>query len=157
MADISSSNVTVTVLPRNRDMGGVNSAKNMTLATVAFGDGALTYPTGGVPMPAIGAFGLRKAIDAAFIQDPVDNGFVYKYDAANRKIKIYTQGFATGATAAAVNEDGALVKNSAGTEATAPRMPKTAINTTYDMGGLIELPATIAPAAVSLKLLVIGE
>jgi hypothetical protein len=37
----------------------------------------------------------------------------------------------TGATAAAANENGALMADSAGNEMTAPRLPKTAISTTY--------------------------
>jgi hypothetical protein len=156
MAAIASSNVTVTVNVGNREIAGGGAGKNLTLATVAFGNAALTYPTGGVPLPDKSRFGFHRAIEFAAIQGPLD-GFVYKYDAANHKIKIYTQGFATGATATGACEDGALVKNSAGAEAAAPRMSKTAASTTYDMGPLIELPAAIAPAATTLQLLLVGE
>ena len=157
MADLTASDVAVSVPTNDRDIGGGGVFKNLSLASITFGDGAKTYPSGGVPLPAIGHFGLKRQLQLLLIQQPVANGFVYKYDAENNKIKIFTQGFSTGATAAGAAENGALVKNSAGTEATAPRMPKTAINTIYDMGGLIELPTTIAPAAVTLKALAIGE
>jgi hypothetical protein len=157
MAALASTDVTVTVNAGDREIAGGGAFKNLTLASVVFGDGSLTYPTGGVPMPAIGKFGLHKAVNFAAIMDDPGNGFVYKYDVTNHKIKIYTQGFLTGATVVGAAETGALVKDSAGNEATAPRMPKTAASSTYDMGPLIELPATIAPAATTLKLLVIGE
>jgi len=157
MAAIASTNVAVAVTPAQRNIAGAGAYKNFTLAQITFGDGSLTYPTGGVPLPAIGAFGLHKGIDFALIEQPPANGFVYKYDKVNHKIKIFTQGVSTGATAAASNEDGALVKDSSGAEAAAPRLPKTAASTTYDLGPLIELPATIAPAEVTLQMLVVGE
>lgn len=157
MAAITAADVAVAVSPQNRDIAGAAAFKNMTLASLTFGNGSLTYPTGGVPLPAISAFGLHKAIEFAAIEQPPANGFVYKYDKTNHKIKIFTQGVLTGATAAAANEDGALVKDSGGVEAAAPRLPKTAASTTYDLGPLIELPATIAPASVVLDMLVIGQ
>jgi len=157
MAALTSTNVAVAVTPAQRDMAGAGAFKNFTLAQITFGNGTLTYPTGGVPLPDKSAFGLHKAIDLVLIEQPPANGFVYKYDKDNHKIKIFTQGVLTGATAAAANEDGALVKNSGGVEAAAPRLPKTAANQTYDLGPMIELPSSIAPAAVTLPLLVIGE
>jgi hypothetical protein len=156
MTDLASTNVTVTVNSADRDVLGGGGFKNLTIATIAFGNGTLTYPTGGVPLPDKAQFGFRNAIDFVSIQQPSANGFIYKYDATDHKIKIFTQGFTTGATGAASNENGALATDSAGAEAAAPRMPKTAPSTVYDMGALIELPAGIAPAAVTLKLLMAG-
>ncbi|MEW5736070.1 MAG: hypothetical protein AB1921_14570 [Thermodesulfobacteriota bacterium] len=155
MAAIAQTDVAVTITPRDMDIVPLGK-KQMVVAQVAFGDGALTYPAGGVPLPAKERFGFKHQVDFVAIQEPVANGFHYKYDPATHKVKIFTQGFATGATAAAVNENGAKAKNSAGTEGT-PRIPNTASNTTYDMGGMIELPASIAPAAATLKLLMFGE
>lgn len=157
MAAIASTNVEVTVAPAKREMAGAGAFKNFTQAQIKFGNGTLTYPTGGVPLPALGAFGLHKGIDLALIEQPPANGFVYKFDRANHKIKIFTQGVRTGSTDAAAAENGALVKDSSGAEAAAPRLPKTAINSTYDLGPMIELPATIAPAEVTLDVLLIGE
>jgi len=157
MAALTSANVAVAVTPANRNMAGSGAYKDFTLAQITFGNGTLTYPTGGVPLPDKSAFGLHKGIDFALIAQPPANGFVYKYDKDNHKIKIFTQGVVTGASAAAVNENGALVKNSGGVEAAAPRLPKTAPATTYDLGPMIELPNTIAPAAVTLQMLVVGE
>lgn len=157
MGDFASTDVTVTIATRDREIFGATAGKNGTIAVVAFGNGALTYNTGGVPMPAIGVFGFHKEIRLGIIQQPVANGFVYKYDKDNRKIKIFTQGFTTGSTGAGATENGALVLNSLGAEAAAPRMSKTAVDTVYDMGGLIEMPDGSAIPAVSLEILFIGE
>jgi hypothetical protein len=160
MANFASTDVTITVRPNDRNIAGVGGAsKDIVYATIAFGDGNLQYATGGVPLPAIGNFGLLREIDLMLIEQPSANGFIYKYDHTAHKIKIFTQGFSTGITAAVTLNDktGALVKNSAGIEATGPRMPDTAASTTYDMGPMIELPNGTAPAAVTLRALVIGN
>ncbi|HAJ28117.1 MAG TPA: hypothetical protein DCG53_12885 [Syntrophus sp. (in: bacteria)] len=155
-AALAAANVTVTVNPGDRDLGGGGASKNFTMASLAFGDGALTYPANGVPLPAIGAFGFHKAIHMGIVVSDPDKGFVYKYDKTNHSIRIYTQGAVTGATAAASNENGALALNSAAAEG-AVRLPHTAPSTIYDLGPMIELPATVAPAATSLQMLLIGE
>jgi hypothetical protein len=59
----------------------------MVQAQIAFGDAALTYPANGVPLPAIGHFGLVRSIDAMFIQQPPDLA-AYRYDPANGTIRI---------------------------------------------------------------------
>lgn len=157
MGAIASTDITITVGNRDKEIIGVMSSKNMTLATIAFGDAALTYPANGVPLPAIGHFGLLKVLDFMSIQPPPGDGFVYKYDSTNHTIRIYTQGVKTGATAAGGETDtGALVKNSLGVEGT-PRIPNTVASTTYDMGQMIEMPTGTAIPATTLKALVIGE
>lgn len=156
MADLAAADVAVSIPSSNRDFGGVHTGKNLSIATLTFGDGSKTYPAGGIPMPAIGQFGYRKALDFVAVEPPPGNGFVYKFDRANHKLKIFTQGITTGSTAATTSGNGALVENSAAAE-TAARMPNTAIDTTYDFGPLKEMAATIAPAAVSLTLFMAGE
>lgn len=155
MAAISSANVTVSPKSGCVDIAP-KSHKIMGIFDVTFGDGALTYPAGGVPLPSIGTFGFKRQVQFGLVQQPVSNGFLYKYDPDSHKVKIHTQGVVTGATAAAANTDGAKVLDSAGTEAF-PRLPGTAASTTYDLGGLIEMPATVAPAAVTVSLFLIGE
>jgi len=59
-------------------------------------------------------------------------------------------------TTAADSSTGALIENSAAAE-TVARLMGTAVDTTYDLGAMIELPSTIAPASVTLKMLMIGE
>lgn len=156
MAGIASTDVTVTISARDKDVAHGRASKNITVASVTFGDGVLTYPTGGVPLPAIGRFGYQRSVDFVGVQEPITNGFRYQYDGTNHKLKILTQGVVTGSTAATACESGALVENSAAAEGSI-RLSNTAIDTTYDIGGMIELPATVAPASATVKLLMFGE
>lgn len=88
MANLASSDVTVTLDPRDRHILG---KIKMSQGSLAFGDGALTYPYGGVPMPVIGTFGMNKEVSMFDIVDASGNGLIYRYDQANRKIKVFTQ------------------------------------------------------------------
>ena len=155
MAAITAADVTVTVNQQDRDCAGVDAFKNFTLATVAFGDGSLTYPTGGVPLPAIGSFGLHKGIDFVAIQQPYNNGAVYKFDIANHKIVVMTPSVRTGSTAIEACANGALIENSVGAEQTA-RLSGVAIDTNIDLGPMREI-GNLAIAAITLKLLIIGQ
>ena len=86
MADLAASDVSVSLPARDRQIA--RGDKVISLADLTFGDGAKTYPTGGVPLPAIGNFGVKKAFQAMFIQQPSGNGYTYRFDQANHKIKI---------------------------------------------------------------------
>lgn len=88
MADLASSDVTITLDPRDRYTLG---KLKMSEGSLDFGDGALTYPNGGVPMPAIGNFGLNKEVSMFNIVDASGDGIIYRYDQANRKIKMFVK------------------------------------------------------------------
>jgi hypothetical protein len=61
-------------------------------ASVTFGNGALTYPPGGIPLTAA-QFGFRNFIKAVDFVDPSSgDGYVYKYDQATASIRIYEVG-----------------------------------------------------------------
>lgn len=156
MGHLANTDVAVTINSRDREIAGAAAGRNMTLATLVFGDGSLTYATGGVPLPAIGTFGFRNEITMGLIQQPSANGFIYKYDASARKIKIFTQGVRTGSTAAGAPENGANLENSFAAEGVLT-MPNSAVDTTYDIGQLIELPDESVLAAVTLQILFIGD
>ncbi|MDO9566676.1 MAG: hypothetical protein Q7J15_08050 [Candidatus Desulfaltia sp.] len=89
MAAFTSSDVTISLDPRDRHiLGKIKMAK----CSIAFGNGVLTYTTGGVPMPAIGLFGMNKEVIGMNWLEGMGNsanGFIYKYDVTNRKILIY--------------------------------------------------------------------
>lgn len=86
MTALASTDVTVTVVEELR--GGPKKKRNRV--TIAFGNGTLTYPSGGVPMPAIGKFGMVTVLNGlTFLDDANANGFHYKFDATNRKIRVY--------------------------------------------------------------------
>ncbi len=155
MAVLTSGDVSVSIPARDRDIVP-SGPKIMSMAVLTFGDGAKTYPAGGIPLPVIGMLGLKRELQFAAIEQPPGNGFIYKVDRTNHKLKIFCQGMTTGSTAAASCGNGALAENSAGSEG-AVRLSGTAADTAYDLGGMMELPSTIAPASVSLPLLMIGE
>lgn len=85
MADIAASDVTYVLV--SQEIG--ESGYKKKVMTVAFGDGVLTYPAGGVPL--VGAqLGCPNQIRSLSLFSPASaNGFVYKYDQANNKIRIY--------------------------------------------------------------------
>lgn len=100
MADIAAANVTVTVVHQSylMDMRKRNRVK------ITFGDGALTYPSGGVPMPAATAFGMSTIVQHITVTDDDDGqGIFNKYDAENNKIRIW---FPTQQTGGAGNRAG---------------------------------------------------
>jgi len=86
MADLASSDVSITLDPRDRHILG---KLRMSQGSLAFGDGALTYPYGGVPMPAVGGFGMNREVSMLDIVDASGNGLIYRYDQSNSKIKIF--------------------------------------------------------------------
>ena len=86
MAYLAATDVTVTLDPRDRDFTMLG--KTWTWPQVDFGDSAKQYTALGIPMPAIGAFGFKKVIERAFIEQPA-NGFIYHFDRANQKLRIF--------------------------------------------------------------------
>jgi len=158
MPALAATNVTVTMGTRDRDFARAGTLKNLSIASIAFGDGVLTYPADGVPLPALGVFGIHREMDLLPIESSA-NGFVYKYDRTNHKLKIFTQGVTTGSTQVSPHEPTeptVAIENSAGADQAA-LLFGAAADTAYDFGPLKELPATIAPAAVTIRALVIGE
>jgi hypothetical protein len=69
---------------------------NRSFPTITFGaaSGNNQYPTNGVPLPSIGAWGFHKSLLRMIIQEPPD-GYVYKYDPVNNTIRIFEVGAAS--------------------------------------------------------------
>lgn len=89
MADLTSSDVTVTVLEQGRRQSG----DKVNLCSIAFGDGVDTYPSGGVPLPSAASFGMSEVLKyLVVVDDDVDQGIVWKYDYTNKKLKAYILG-----------------------------------------------------------------
>ena len=82
MADLAASDITVT--PEEMDFMTFNK---VAMAKIKFGDGALTIPAGGIPLPDLVSFGLHKGIKRA-IADPV-GGYVFRVDRANHKLMVF--------------------------------------------------------------------
>jgi hypothetical protein len=90
MADLASSDVTV-VITDVRLMG----RKRRVTGTIAFGDGAKTYPVGGVPLPSVGTFGFYRQMDTfKIIGNPggaAALNFAMNFDTTNRKLQLYAE------------------------------------------------------------------
>lgn len=90
MTALASSDVTISQLklyPR----GGTKTRRNKV--SMVFGNSVLTYPAGGVPAPAFGAFGFTSYMDDLFISDNANGSdILWKWDYTNRKLRAYRQG-----------------------------------------------------------------
>jgi hypothetical protein len=87
MAAIAAGNVTY-ALQEGTQQTNHNSRYEATFS-IAFGDGVLTYPAGGVPLTKAN-LGCPASLESLILIDPASaNGFVYKYDSANEKLRIY--------------------------------------------------------------------
>lgn len=87
MADIAAADVTYTLQAGTAVTEG--DSRNGAVYKVAFGDGALTYPSGGIPITKA-KVGCPVDIEEAHIMDMDDNtGYVFKYDYENDKLRIW--------------------------------------------------------------------
>src|SRR5512137_877866 len=84
MADIAAGNVTTTLTFQQ-----LFGRKKQVIASLAFGNSTLTYPSGGVPITGLGYLGFLTSVDFAHINGPASDGYIYKWDNTNRKIRIY--------------------------------------------------------------------
>lgn len=85
MAAIAAGDLTYTITKKRKE----DSGHNIFNITLAFGDGALTYPSGGVPLTAA-KMGCPNSIISCLLVSPASaNGYMYKYDLANNKLRIY--------------------------------------------------------------------
>ena len=153
MAAITSSDVTISVEDRR-----IVGKQKRNRVKITFGNGTLTYSSGGVPMPSNLSFGLGRNLDYLILfEDDSSQGTIYKYDKTNSKIRIYEQGIRTGSTSATDSTSGALAEGGVdGVTETALRTMGTAVDTTYQLGSLKELTASSKPAATTIYAEAIG-
>lgn len=150
MADLAAINVTLTRLVKHR----VGLLKQR-IHQVAFGDGALLYPSGGVPLPALSYFELDH-VDFFTLREVTMNGLIYRYDKANHKVRIFQTGSVpahthdvkliggiTATEAVAVQGGDTLGKNAATDRTIAGANSAT-------KGGVVALAAVAAAALVEL-------
>ena len=100
MVALTSADVAVTQMDVGRK--SIAGKKKRFRVKLVFGDGALTYPALGVPMPAFGRMGMVRFLDGLeYIESASDDSNQYKYDFVNNKIRIYigTTGVEMGAVA----------------------------------------------------------
>lgn len=88
MAAIAAGDVSYSIPARGMEVCA-ESSKRQVFASVTFGDGALTYPAGGIPLTKA-KLGLPNQLESLlFVDSGSANGYVYKFDQANAKIRIY--------------------------------------------------------------------
>jgi hypothetical protein len=188
MAALTASDVTVTHLKRaaRRLVEGIREV----FVDLTFGDGAKTYPTDGIPMPALGALGLSEII-FAHVEDKT-NGYKYVFDRSNHKLMILQALGGTPAGTVAVDDHTHDLKLLAGITATEPVacdgaalnfgknaatdrviagansatkggvVAKTGLTGAYngsagDPGPMAQVPASYAPASMSVRVKLVGN
>ena len=83
MANIAASDVTYTV--KNLRRAGNSRVQNRI--QLAFGDGALTYPAGGIPLTKA-KLGCPNTIESLHIVDQGTSGYQFQFDSTNTKLVI---------------------------------------------------------------------
>jgi len=88
MTALASTDVTVAISERS-----VVGRKLQVIGTIAFGDAALTYPTNGVPLPAIASFGFKRNMDALVIfgNNSLTTSYKFMYDKTNHLLLMYEE------------------------------------------------------------------
>lgn len=148
MTALASTDLTVTVNYNRR--GGPGTRRN--IVKIAFGDGTLTYPSGGVALPSYGSFGLVMVLRSLNLhEDDSATGIFWKFDYTNQKLRGYIQGATISAAGAATLDDFPLNTTA---DALASSMSLGLDNAqsagTVYLGTLKELSTAAAPPATSL-------
>lgn len=90
MPALTAADVTVTV--DRRDIARQGRMRE-SYGTLTFGDGALTYPTGGIPLPEIGKFGFKRRLQALQVLGVNERTTDYqvRYGPASRTLLLYEE------------------------------------------------------------------
>lgn len=88
MAALAASDITVTVTSRTHE-----GKRRVTRGTMAFGDGALTYSTGGIPAPDKSNYGFIRQLDQIVFWglDGLTSDYMLRYDKTNDKIQLFEE------------------------------------------------------------------
>src|SRR5574343_422209 len=167
MANIAASDITVTFLNKRRGEDG----RNKSNVQMVFGDGALTYPAGGVPISKA-ALGCPNVIESLVVYDSGTSGYKWSYDRANEKLVAMQAPAQThahdllvkgGQAATTDNEVGHYATDNLGKEAATDATIAGSASATK--GGVISAtlsaaalgqPSAVAIAAQTLKVEVVG-
>lgn len=86
MADIAASDLTYTV----QKTAKMEDGRRRSNVKIAFGDGALTYPSGGIPLSSLSGAGFPNVVAEVVLMDANDaSGISWKYDYENNKLRGY--------------------------------------------------------------------
>lgn len=160
MADLGASDITVNLTSQDQEFLGM--ANKIAFPSISFGGAGKTYGSGnGILMPDMGKFGMKKEIKRVFVVQP-GNGYFYVWDRANHKLRIFQAAndllFIGGITATepvAIDGGDTLGKNAATNRTIAAA--SSATKGGVIPGPLVEVPATHAPGATEIELMVVGH
>lgn len=111
MTAITAANVVFTADNGSRNIQGNKNIRQVT-GTLVFGNGALTYPTGGVPLPVpalgVGGMGLGRKLARLFILDDSGYAGMIKWDSTNNTLRMF---YTTVQTASSGSRIGAELAN----------------------------------------------
>lgn len=89
MAAIAASGVTYTLSGKGPGIVDSNGIRQNGVKIV-FGDGASTYPSGGIPLSGLSAWGFPNTVGEVYLTDMSNgDGYIYKWDKTNNKLRIY--------------------------------------------------------------------
>jgi len=80
----------ITVVVQEQSIVG---KKKLNRVNITFGDAALTYPTGGIPMPGFAAFGMIRNLEDIVITgvNGLTTDYMTKYDRVNNKLQLFEE------------------------------------------------------------------
>lgn len=81
MSNIAAGDVTYTTVHRRIGAG----SRRRNVMKLVFGDGALTYPAGGIPLSK-GKMGCPRIIESLVVFDQSTSGYKFQYDYTNEKL-----------------------------------------------------------------------
>lgn len=144
MAAITANDVVVTVLDRR-----IFGRKRINSVKIQFGDGALTYPSNGVPMPSFEQFGMARQLDHLNFTDMADaSGIFWKYDQEDHKLLGWQTTGGTGAGTIGAPTTASLAHTAGGTTVTSTAATMPAHAATALVPGIAkQLDTTLAPGA----------
>jgi len=171
MADLAAGDVTYTL--QGKAVKGEDGRRKQVVK-VAFGDGALLYPSGGIPLSSLSNHGFPNVIAELTLIDANDgSGYVWKYDYENNKLRAYQSAAAShghtlflnnadvaDSAGARVNAGTNLLGANTGSDVSIAGVANTSgsggiVNATIAAGALVEL-GNVAVAAQVLYASVIG-
>lgn len=153
MADIASSDVTITV-----EKISIVGKQRRNRVKIVFGNGTLTYPSGGVPLPGYSSFGMKLRLEYLTVFDEDDaSGVMFKYDKDNNKLRMYVQGYAHGTGGAVTLDDYPVTAAEGVTSGISVSLTTGAGAATGRLGGQVEQAAAAdTPAAKTLYAEAVG-
>lgn len=108
MADLAAGDVTYTVTKQRKEESG----NKINIVTIVFGNGSLTYPSGGVPLTKASMGCPNNIASGVIMQGMSGDGIIYKYDFVNNKIRMYrSAGFTPVGTNDALTFTGSALGN----------------------------------------------